>query len=77
MMGKIQQRVKKWYQGEYIPPDNSPNSPVFFVNGDYRRHWTSRLVHTAAEFYSKEWKWLLPFILGTIGTGLAVAKLFS
>jgi hypothetical protein len=67
--------IQHWYQGEYIPPNNSPNSPVFVVMGRYRRHWSSNFIHIMVEFYYKEWKWLLPFLVALCGVMVAIARL--
>ena len=54
--------IKRWYEGEeYQIPEK------WIVPGiRYKRHWSSRLAHRLIEFYLKEWKWLLPFLLGLI-----------
>ena len=57
---------KRWYEGEYVPPDNSPSSGVVFLLGHYQRHWSSRLAHVLVAFYLKEWRWLLVFLVGVI-----------
>jgi hypothetical protein len=62
----LREKFIDWYQGEYIPPDNSGNSGLVFLIGHYKRHWSSRLVHTLVEFYLKEWKWLLPFLVALV-----------
>ncbi len=31
---------RKWWEGEYVPYENKPNSPIVFIGGDYERHWT-------------------------------------
>lgn len=67
--------LRGWWEGEYIPPDNSPNSPVFRVLGRYRRHWSSRAAHKILEFYLAEWRWLLPFIVAVVGAFVAIKKL--
>lgn len=71
----LPERISRWYEGVYVPPDNPPDSPIFMVMGRYERHWTSRAVHTAVDFYLREWKWLLPFAVAVVGTFAAIAKL--
>jgi len=71
----LRDRIAGWYAGVYIPPDNDPGSDIIIVMGHYERHWTSRAVHTAFDFYLREWKWLLPFAVAVVGTIAAVAKL--
>jgi hypothetical protein len=55
----MKEMIKRWYDGEYIPPKNDANSTLYFVCGDYKRHWTAKLARWAVEFYMKEWKWAL------------------
>lgn len=64
----MKQIIKRWYEGEYVPHENDPGSPVVFLNGGhYRRHWTARFARWAIDFYIREWKWTL----GTIGAVIA------
>jgi hypothetical protein len=60
--------LKRWWDGEYIPPRNDPNGFVLIFQGDYERHWSSKLAHVVAEFWLKYRQWCLSF-------GLAVAGL--
>ena len=63
----VKQTILRWYEGPPIPQD-----PDFIcVLGRYRRHWSSRLAHAVVEFYLKEWKWLLPFLVLLFGTMVA------
>jgi len=71
----FREKIQRWYEGNYIPPDNRPDSPIVFVLGRYKRHWTSQALHWAVDFYLREWKWLLPFVVAIIGTIVAIAKL--
>ena len=72
---QLHKNIKKWYEGEFVPPDNSPNSRLIFVMGHYQRHWSSRVAHVVVDFYLKEWRWLLPFVVGVAGVIVAIAKL--
>jgi hypothetical protein len=63
--------AKRWYEGEYIPPDSPPNSAIIISLGHYKRHWTSRAAHMAVEFYLREWEWFLAFIVAVIGILMA------
>lgn len=56
----MKQAIKKWYEGEYVPFKNDPNSGVVFINaGHFERHWTARFIRWAIDFYMREWKWVL------------------
>jgi hypothetical protein len=67
--------IRRWYEGVFVAPDNPPDSPVIIVMGRYRRHWTSNAAHYAVDFYLREWKWLLPFLVALVGVVVAIAKL--
>jgi hypothetical protein len=56
----MKQIIKRWYEGEYVPYDNDPDSSLIFLNGGhYRRHWTAMFTRWAIDFYMREWKWTL------------------
>jgi hypothetical protein len=56
----MREKIRKWYEGEFVPYKNDPNSAVFFVNGgQFKRHWTAKLVRWAFAFWLREWKWTL------------------
>jgi hypothetical protein len=65
--------IKQWYHGE----EYNISTPVLQIIPGirYKRHWSSRFVHVLVEFYLKEWKWLLPFLLGIIGIVLTIVKI--
>jgi hypothetical protein len=65
--------IKRWYQGEHY--SISEPYPRIFPGDRYKRHWTSRFAHIFIEFYLKEWKWLLPFLVGLLGVVLAIIKM--
>jgi len=67
----LKEKIAVWYQGVYVP--EPPGSPLLM--GHYRRHWSSRALHACVEFYLKEWKWLLPFLVAVVSVIVAIAKL--
>ena len=64
--------IRRWYEGELLPPDDSV---PFRCLLRYNQHLSSRIARIFVEFYLKEWKWLLPFLVGLIGAIAAIAKL--
>lgn len=77
VLRQLSKRVRQWWDGEYVPPPpNDPNSPIVFLSlGHYRRHWTSRTAHAVVDFYLREWRWLLPFLVGVAAALIAIKKL--
>jgi hypothetical protein len=48
-----------------------------FVMGSIRRHWTSRTAHALVDFYIREWKWIIPVVISTLGLIVALAKIIK
>lgn len=71
----IKKAIKRWYEGEYIPPDNPPGELIIFFQGTHRRHWSSRCVHAIIDFSRREWRWLVPLIVSLVVAAVAVVKL--
>ena len=65
----ILQKLKEWYRGRYIPPENDPNSGLFFIQGDYDRPWVARAADLLIRFWLEHWQWI-------IGTVLAIIAIF-
>lgn len=50
----MKQAIKKWWDGEYVPFKNTPNSGVVFLNGGhFERHWSSTVAHVVIGFWLK------------------------
>ena len=71
----LRTKLRRWYDGEFVPPDNPPGSYVVFLTGHYKRHWSSRVAHTLVDFYFKEWKWIWGTLIAVVGLVIAIAKL--
>jgi hypothetical protein len=67
--------IKRWYQGEEYNI-STPALPIF-PGVRYRRHWSSRFAHILVDFYLKEWKWLLPFLLALSGIILTIISKYG
>ena len=59
-------RIKAWWRGAARPVEE--DNGFIFLNLNPKRHWTSKIAHSVADFIGREWKWV-------IGTGLVVAGL--
>ena len=70
----LRAKLKRWYEGEYVPPDNSPDSGLVFLIGHYQRHWSSRFAHTLVDVYFKEWKWVWGSLIAVGSLIVAIAK---
>jgi hypothetical protein len=61
------EKIKQWYEGEYVPHMNDSDSAIFRLGGSHKRHWTAKLIRWAVEFYMREWKWTLGALAAVIG----------
>lgn len=63
----MKQLLKRWWEGNYVQPRNDPNGSVFILQGNYEKHWTSKVAHALADFWLKCWQWCIGFGLALIG----------
>jgi len=74
-MMRFRQALRKWWEGEYIPYENTPNSSVLIAGGDQKWHWTARIVRGFVFFARDEWKWIIGTALACIALLLAYLRL--
>lgn len=55
----MRKALRNWWEGEFIPHRNEPNSGFFILGGITKRHWTATALRWAVDFYGREWKWVL------------------
>ena len=67
--------LKRWWAGTYVRHENPHNAPLYFVGGYQKRHWTSRVSHAIADFWTKHWQWCFSATFATIGLVIAALKL--
>ena len=67
--------IRSWWDGEFEPYANDPNSGVVFIGGRQRRHWTSRAAHSVTTFIRLEWKWVIGFLMALAGLVMTYIKL--
>ena len=66
-MPRCWKRIKRWYEGEYVPYKNDPRSSLGFVGGGaYEKHWTAQLARGFVTFYLKHWKWLWTPVIAVV-----------
>jgi len=64
-------KIRSWYQGTYVEPQNDPRSMFVFMTGTYRRHWTARCARVFVEFYLRHWQWVWGTIVALVAACLA------
>jgi hypothetical protein len=74
-MPSVKSKIENWYTGKYTPHENPANSPLYFVGGYYKRHWTAVAAHVVVEFYLREWKWVITAAMTLAGLLIAYSKL--
>ena len=67
-MNNIIKKIRIWYQGRYIEPENDPNSMVIRLAGHYEQPLLAKSLNMFFSFWAKNWKVLLPVIIGTAVT---------
>jgi hypothetical protein len=35
---RMKRLLKRWWEGNYVPPRNDPNGSVFILQGNYEKH---------------------------------------
>jgi hypothetical protein len=63
----MKKHFKAWWEGTYTQHDNPHNSPLYFVGGYHKRHWTSKVAHAVKDFWLNYWQWCMGFGLAVIG----------
>lgn len=57
----MKEKIRKWYEGRWVPYENPPGSQVHIFGGEYERHWTASVARVLVTFYLAHWKWLWGF----------------
>ena len=65
-------RIKKWYEGEFIPPDNDPDDVIISLMGHMKRPFLALFISRAFEFSRAHWKWLIPTLIAFAGLMVAI-----
>lgn len=72
----LRSKARQWWEGEFVPYENDPNSGLFFVGGWQRRHWSARAAQALWDFLGREWKWATGFALTCIGLLMTYVRFF-
>ena len=67
--------LKRWWDGEYVPPQNDFGSTLWVIQGHYEKHWSSRAAHVVADFWMKHWQWCFSAVFAVTGLVIAALKL--
>lgn len=69
-------KIKEWYEGEYIPYRNDPDSPVVIVGpGHLRRPVLAYMIKWTFDFWLAHWQWVITTALAIIGLIFAIRKI--
>jgi hypothetical protein len=71
----MKEKIRKWYEGEFIVHENDHSSGLVFTGGNYKRHWTAKLARVVADFWLLHWKWVFATVFAVVGLILAFKKL--
>jgi hypothetical protein len=70
----MQEILKRWWQGTYVPAKNDPNSGLFFM-GNYKLHWTATVAHALVAFWLRHWQYSISTAIAVVGLFIALKKL--
>jgi hypothetical protein len=68
------ERWRRWWEGEYVPPDNNLNSGLIILQGHYERHWTSRWAQVAWDYFKEHHRWIIGLLFGLLVAILVKAR---
>ena len=68
-------KIKEWYEGEWVPFENNPNSSIVLIGGSYRRHWTAEIARKLISFYLNHWQWCWGTIIALVSLYVAIIAL--
>ena len=66
MMENLKKRIKKWWEGEYIPPQNDPNSSLMRLLGHQKRPLLVLIVTRIGKIWIDHWYKIIMILLGII-----------
>ena len=64
-------KVKKWYQGEWIENDH----PVLLTPMFRKRTLLAKTFNALGKFWLKHWKWLITTLVAVVGLIITLIKL--
>lgn len=65
---KLNDRIKRWYNGEFVVFNQDPNSDLVVIGGSQEYSRSAKIARAIVQHLAKEWKWW-------IGTAIAVCGL--
>ena len=72
----MRERIRKWWEGKFMPYDDDPDSGVVIIGGFTHRHWTSRAAHVVVGFLGREWKWVIGTLIALVGLTMTYMRFF-
>lgn len=68
------EKIKNWYDGEFILYKNDPHDTVVIIGGSYKRHWTARIARLLVKFWLAHWQWTIATALAVCGLAIALTR---
>ena len=72
---RLGDRVKRWWQGEDVPPDNDPRSMFVIMTGSRRYHWSAKVARAVVFYVRDHHRYVIATILTAVGVLIAIFKL--
>ena len=65
-MNNLKKRIKEWWEGEFIPPQNPPDAPLIRLYGHHKRPLLALILTRLGKFWIDHWYKIIMILLGII-----------
>ena len=74
LVKRVWERLKKWYEGEYVPHENDPDSPIVLIGGYTKRPWVAYAIDAALKFCTAHRKWLIGTVIALLALTVSIFR---
>ncbi|WP_206453533.1 hypothetical protein [Aurantimonas marina] len=67
------QKIKDWYQGRYVEPQNDLDA-IIFLQGHYERPPLARALSRIFQFWLDHWKWIIGTMIAITALGISISR---
>ena len=70
----LKEMIENWYEGRFVPYENSPKDPLVIIGGKYKRHWSAGVARVLVTFWLSHWQWTIGTALAIVGLAVAMTR---
>lgn len=74
MIDRVRKSFLGWWDGKYIPAENSPDDSVVFFRVSNTRHWTARFCSAVLEYARQNHRWIIGTMIALIALLIAARQ---